>query len=181
MRVLLKHLSNYLPSRAHLCHQCDPKVYGHVPSMLRRSDNSHVWPGMQKLGSHKADYTWSCTRSLFVFLCYLWYCVDLVMVCRMVPQSNADVSCIAFTIGTALLAVQQWLQDLRCALRDTSVSSSALSSHQEGHKCNKAAHSALADFATRSLTLRVWIHRAFILPSKCGSRLAVCHVEVLQS
>lgn len=29
------------------------------------------------------------------------------------PQGKLDLTCIAFTVGTAILAVLQWLQDLR--------------------------------------------------------------------
>lgn len=32
---------------------------------------------------------------------------------RMMPQGKSDLTCIAFTVGTAILAVLQWLQDLR--------------------------------------------------------------------
>lgn len=35
--------------------------------------------------------------------------------CRMMPQGKSDLTCIAFTAGAAVLAVLQWLQDLRCA------------------------------------------------------------------
>ena len=42
----------------------------------------------------------------------------LLGVCRMMPQGKSDLTCIAFTAGAAVLAVLQWLQDLRCvALR----------------------------------------------------------------
>ena len=34
---------------------------------------------------------------------------------RMMPQGKSDLTCIAFTAGAAVLAVLQWLQDLRCA------------------------------------------------------------------
>ena len=36
---------------------------------------------------------------------------------RMMPQGKSDLTCIAFTAGAAVLAVLQWLQDLRCASR----------------------------------------------------------------
>ena len=32
----------------------------------------------------------------------------------MMPQGKSDLTCIAFTAGAAVLAVLQWLQDLRC-------------------------------------------------------------------
>jgi hypothetical protein len=32
------------------------------------------------------------------------------------PQAKSDLTCIAFTIGTAMLAVVQWLQELRLKL-----------------------------------------------------------------
>lgn len=32
----------------------------------------------------------------------------------MMPQGTSDLTCIAFTAGAAVLAVLQWLQDLRC-------------------------------------------------------------------
>ena len=35
---------------------------------------------------------------------------------RMMPQGKSDLTCIAFTAGAAVLAVLQWLQDLRCAV-----------------------------------------------------------------
>jgi len=34
---------------------------------------------------------------------------------RMMPPCGSDVSCIAFTTGTAVFAVLHWLLELRCA------------------------------------------------------------------
>ena len=41
--------------------------------------------------------------------------MPLLALCRMMPQGKSDLTCIAFTAGAAVLAVLQWLQDLRCA------------------------------------------------------------------
>lgn len=43
------------------------------------------------------------------------HAADVGSVHRMMPQGKSDLTCIAFTVGTALLAVLQWLQDLRWA------------------------------------------------------------------
>ncbi|CAL8469671.1 g9212 [Coccomyxa elongata] len=45
---------------------------------------------------------------------------------RMMPQGKSDLTCIAFTIGTALLAVLQWLQDLRLKLSKNGFAGAAL-------------------------------------------------------
>lgn len=39
--------------------------------------------------------------------------MPLSALCRMMPQGKSDLTCIAFTAGAAVLAVLQWLQDLR--------------------------------------------------------------------
>lgn len=37
------------------------------------------------------------------------------LACRMIPQGATDVTVVAFTVGTAVMAAMQWLHDLRCA------------------------------------------------------------------
>ena len=42
--------------------------------------------------------------------------LQMVYVRRMIPQGSADVTVVASTVGTAVLAALQWLLDLRCAM-----------------------------------------------------------------